>query len=995
MKTSPIPNQARTLMPYLVLAAGLAITALVTFYSTHAEKTKSRLHFDSAVEKTSQSIEACIRHHITLLRAGNLFFSANRWADPAAQLKAYASEVELRQAYPGVQALELSLHFTTEEKRKLDQDRSPAKLKIWPDSLRPDYFPIVAAEPADERNRAALGYDLFTEPTRRAAMLQACDTAAPLASGKVILEQEIGRHKQAGFLIFMPLYQSGRVPPTVMQRRQELRGFVCCAFRIGDLITKAVEPKALLPIGMEIYDSQDTTPLHLLFTSVDPERTDPPRFQTVKSMTIAGRPWKIVFSSRPEFESASVRDYIALIPILGLLFTILLFAYLRAADQARTRAETQSTELAKSESLLKESAQRNRILVEHAPVVIWEVNAAGACTFVNQTGLDFTALPRESLLGNHWRSLFPVDDMKQFLEVAGPAMRERKGFSIKSRIARADGQLRWVLIEAIPLLRDDDKRFRGYIGTCVDVTEQENAHEWLRLSEEFYRVIAETAADGVLTMDRSGIVLSANEIVRHMFGWTPPEIVGKSIETLIPDLFENKQPSIRDFFSTPQVNTSCKDILLTGKHQNGTDVFVELSLGFGKKQGVPFVIGILRDVSQRRKIQSAMAHIQKMQAIGSLAGGIAHDFNNVFTAILSHLDLAMYLDESKEQEREHLEYVKTSASRGAELVKRLLAFSRQSLPQTRNLNPGEVVKETVALLQRSITRRIQINFEQEPGIRTVRGDDNQLKQVVINLCLNARDAMPEGGCMSISVTNLSIGPGPQVLPRKTGEFVRITVSDTGPGISKQVLDRLFEPYFTTKEFGNGAGLGLSIANNIVTEHGGWIEVESVGGEGSRFHVILPQADASAEATAVVASAPAKPKSSLEGTESILIADDDYMIRNLMRAVLAYRGYKVSEATDGKEAVDKASSDSETFDLLLLDLEMPNVDGWAALTEIHSKKPKMPIILCTGMSSSPQFELEAINAGATRVLSKPFTNPELLRMVRDVLNMPTGGTKSAG
>lgn len=576
--------------------------------------------------------------------------------------------------------------------------------------------------------------------------------------------------------------------------------------------------------------------------------------------------------SRLYFESAADKtahyDYliIAIISVLGVLFSFLLFVYLRAEEKARSLAEKHSADLAKSESLLKENTQ-----------------------------------------------------------------------------------------------------------------------EWLQASEELYRVMAEIVDDGMITMDRTGEILSANQTVKQLFGWSPSEIVGKRITTLIPEIFLHEQPSIKDFFLTTESSASCKNIALTGKHQDGSDVSVELSLGFGRRQGNLLIIGALRDISQRKKIKKAMFQVQRMQAIGTLTSGIAHDFNNVFTAILSHLDLATYNVGNETQRREHLDYVMTSATRGAELVKRLLAFSRQTAPQTQNFNPSEMIKETVALLQRSITRRIQITSEFAPGIWTIKGDESQIKQALINLCINARDAMTEGGTISIVLANHTIDRNDQAPPRRGGEFVRISVNDTGEGMSKQVLDRLFEPYFTTKELGKGAGLGLSIASNIVTEHGGWIEVKSKVSSGSRFDLFFPRVLSVVEEPHTFIARGAKAKSPLDGSESILVVDDDYMIRNLMRAVLAYRGYKISEVSDGEEAIEKALSTTEPVDLVLLDLEMPKVDGWGALAKIHAQKPSLPVILCSGAGSSELLDAEAKIAGAARVLGKPFTNPELLRVVRDVLD----------
>ena len=227
-------------------------------------------------------------------------------------------------------------------------------------------------------------------------------------------------------------------------------------------------------------------------------------------------------------------------------------------------------------------------------------------------------------------------------------------------------------------------------------------------------------------------------------------------------------------------------------------------------------------------------------------------------------------------------------------------------------------------------------------------------------------------------------PSPAIPDRRTGDFVRVSVRDTGCGMSLDAMDRLFEPFFTTRGRGKAVGLGLPVSHKIIAEAGGWIEVQSEPSRGTCAHVFLPRADASADPGVTLSIGARNPSAMLEGNETILIADDDFMIRNLMRAVLGYRGYKIIEVSDGKEAIDKVVSQDEQIDMAILDVEMPIVDGWAALADIHAAKPALPVILCSG-NSSEQFDAEAKAAGALLVLPKPFTNLDLLRRVRETLD----------
>jgi CheY-like chemotaxis protein len=313
-----------------------------------------------------------------------------------------------------------------------------------------------------------------------------------------------------------------------------------------------------------------------------------------------------------------------------------------------------------------------------------------------------------------------------------------------------------------------------------------------------------------------------------------------------------------------------------------------------------------------------------------------------------------------------------------------MSFSRQAESKPSALNVGRLLEETVFILRRSIDRRIQIHFV-PPGAElwNTAGDQDQFTQVVMNLCLNARDAMPDGGELTIGCVNCSFDPQTAQPPRHPGEFVRVTVSDTGHGMTKEVLTRLFEPYFSTKGFGKGAGLGLSIANHVVVEHGGWMEVESEWEKGSHFHVYLPRTTAVAEAPKLKEHR-MDGDSVLKGSETILLADDENSIRSVMIAALSYRGYKVLEAVDGEEAVQRYRESGKDIDLVLLDIQMPRLNGWDAMESILSINPKARVLLLSGGAPiEPKPGAAELAAG---ILLKPFQNVQLLRSIREALDV---------
>jgi signal transduction histidine kinase/ActR/RegA family two-component response regulator len=378
---------------------------------------------------------------------------------------------------------------------------------------------------------------------------------------------------------------------------------------------------------------------------------------------------------------------------------------------------------------------------------------------------------------------------------------------------------------------------------------------------------------------------------------------------------------------------------------------------------------------------------QKIEAIGTLAAGLAHDFNNLLTAILSHIDLVLSASEFPSSLQRHLVIARTSGRRAAELVSRLQTFSRQSPHTFSPIKLAAVVHEVVSVLKRTIDRLIQIQVSIPDDVApVVNGDATLLMQCLMNLCLNARDAMPGGGTLTISMEKAVFGPD-AVEPRKPGAFVRISVTDTGAGMEREVLSRLFEPYFTTKEFGQGGGLGLAITNSIVRDHGGWMEVESEPGKGSRFDAYFAALNQPAEESKP-APIPVSENQTLEGKETILLVDDEELVRLVARAVLGYRGYHIMEAIHGLDAVEKYRANADKIDLVLMDLHMPRMNGWDALARIRELDPSAQVIMLSG-GSTDDLPDSLKQLGAAAILQKPFENIELVELVRRTLDSAKG------
>jgi two-component system, cell cycle sensor histidine kinase and response regulator CckA len=392
----------------------------------------------------------------------------------------------------------------------------------------------------------------------------------------------------------------------------------------------------------------------------------------------------------------------------------------------------------------------------------------------------------------------------------------------------------------------------------------------------------------------------------------------------------------------------------------------------------------VREAPQYRLIQNALYKAQERQLIGALAGGIAHDFNNLLAAVLTNLDLALTGGVVSPEAREFIARAQAGARRGAELNARLLAFSRRTDSQPTALDLSKAVEEVLFILARGLSKAIQTQFTPPGDLWPAKADKNRVVQALMNLCLNARDAMPRGGTLSIELANVSFDQGRSLPPRRAGRFVRMTVSDTGVGMPPEVLSRVFEPYFTTKTYGDGAGLSLPLAAHILAEQGGWIEAESRVGEGSRFHLFLPKAEPVDGVASARSLERRREVKSLDGTETILIVDDEAAVRLVLRAILQYRGYKVLEASSGEEALRQMEKGPGDVRLVLLDLDMPGLNGLATLARLRQVAPGLPVILSSGSRmDDPAGELA--RSGAAGFVEKPFRNQDLAHLVRATLD----------
>jgi PAS domain S-box-containing protein len=500
------------------------------------------------------------------------------------------------------------------------------------------------------------------------------------------------------------------------------------------------------------------------------------------------------------------------------------------------------------------------------------------------------------------------------------------------------------------------------------------SEEALRQSEVHYRTLVEGSLQGIAITRRDGTRLFANTALAHMFGYErPEELVGRGIwEQVAP----HEVPRVRASFDVPvPIRHEYQAV-----KQDGSLVWVERLASPMRRDGDSVILEACIDITERKHLETQLRQAQKMQALGTLAGGIAHDFNNILMAILGHTELAMMVVERDSAVWRTLQGVLTAGNRAKDLVKQILAFSRQTETERIPIQLHLLIKEALLLLRAALPSTITIQQSVDPKAGAVLADPTQLHQVLINLCTNAAHAMRDtGGVLEvrlepIDVTIDSSAPGADL---KAGPYVRLMVRDTGHGMTPEVMERIFEPFFTTKSPGEGTGMGLAVVHGIVTNHGGAITVESTPGQGTTFTVYLLPADGPTIA-AVTMEEPV-----IGGNERILFVDDEDALVHVGKALLEGLGYHVVVCTSSLQALDTFRATPQDFDLVITDRTMPEITGEALIRELRQIRPDVPIVLCTGFSDMMTAEqTRALEIDA--MLLKPVVARDWGLVIREVL-----------
>lgn len=632
----------------------------------------------------------------------------------------------------------------------------------------------------------------------------------------------------------------------------------------------------------------------------------------------------------------------------------------------------------RAEAQLKVSEERYRTILETIEEAYYEVDLAGNFTFFNEAAEKLLGYSKGQLVGMNDRQYTDEENARKLYKAFNAVYRTgrpAKGFDWE--IISQNGARKYVEA-SVSLVSDSEGKPTGFRGIARDITERKLADEALRVSEEKYRLLVNNANDGIFIV-QDGFIEFANPKAVELFEYDEEDLAGIPYSHLI-------HPDDRSFLYDAGMGSFAPEAApepysLRILARSGKETWVQTNAVDIYWEGKPATLNFVRDISIQKRLEAQLLQAQKMEAIGTLAGGIAHDFNNILTSVLGYTQLAQGDVPKGSQADRDLQEVVRAGRRARDLVSQILTFSRQTQHELKPLDPVPIIKEVMKLLRASIPATIEIRQRIEKTDAHVLADPTQIHQILINLCTNAAHAMTErGGVLELTLTKVALDSvfasrHPEVAP---GEYLLLGVTDTGHGIAPSIMDRIFDPFFTTKKRGEGTGMGLAVVHGIVRSCGGAITVYSEVGKGTTFKVFLPCCTGDADCERAVEMVVAK------GNERILFVDDEPSIVTMAKRMLERLGYSVMSTTSSVEALDLFRDGSGEFDLVITDLTMPKMTGEQLAAELTRIREDIPIIICTGYSSTLTEGREPRH-GIRAVVTKPLITHEIARTIRDVLD----------
>jgi len=515
----------------------------------------------------------------------------------------------------------------------------------------------------------------------------------------------------------------------------------------------------------------------------------------------------------------------------------------------------------------------------------------------------------------------------------------------------------------------------GYIVLLTDITEKRQFEENLQSNERRFRIILESASQGILAADINGQILMVNTQIEKMFGYSRNELLHQPVEILLPAIYRDAHARNRNkYILQPVARQMAAGIQINGQRKDGTEFPVEVNLSSVELHDGLHVLAFITDISEKKRFEQKIRRMEKLEAIGQLAGGIAHDFNNVLAGIIGLSELALRKIPQENPAQKNIKLIIEKSQNAAGLVSKLLAFSRQQIIAPRTLNLNIIIEANKQLLQRYLGEDIRLQTKLAPGLWDITADPSAIDQIITNLCINARDAMPDGGDLTIATSNLNLKEEPLTeIPHPAGiYYVKLVVSDNGVGMPRDIQRHIFEPFFTTKELGHGTGLGLSTVYGLVQQHDGVIQFKSTPGEGTVFTIYFP-AFRNAAAAPPSSNHPAEiPR----GEATLLLVDDEPDILHSLKVQLAMLGYTIITAGNGLEAKNILQEKADVIDLVISDVIMPHMGGVELQMFAEALKPDIRFLFISAFNDKLEPDMFC--------LQKPFAFADLARTIHKIL-----------
>ena len=650
------------------------------------------------------------------------------------------------------------------------------------------------------------------------------------------------------------------------------------------------------------------------------------------------------------------------------------------------------TERKRAEEALHRERDFCTSLLQASPTFFVAISADGRTLMMNEAMLDRLGYTKDEAVDTDYLETFvPEADRESLAKVFARLMHQCEPTLNENRVLTKDGRELLVEWRGRPVFKEDGT-LDFFFGVGIDITERENAEGVLRESEELLRTVVDATQDAMISIGEDGLITLFNPAAEKMFGRKKEEMLGQPLDCLMPEEYRKLHGQyVKSYFTTGKPDRAVGRMLeLPGLRSDGTVFPMDISLSGGNVGDRRFVIAVARDTSERKLLEDQFRQSQKMEALGLLAGGIAHDFNNILTAILGNAEfvLGKLTKEAPSDERyvACLNGIVHAANRAVLLTRQLLAFGRRQAASPVALDLNGVLDGVEELLPWIIGEQIEVIVKREPAICLTQADASQFEQIMMNLVVNARDAMPDGGKLTIETADVTLDEDyvaghPEAHP---GRHAALYVSDTGIGMDSETVRRIFEPFFTTKPPGQGTGLGLSTVFGIVRQAGGHIRVESEEGRGTVFRVYLPVVDPTGSMPAAKPGGGTCIPGEMGGDETILVCENEESIRRLAGEVLEHNGYKVLSAENGRKGLELAKKHPGPIHLLLTDVVLPEMNGLQLTEALRATRPELGALYMAGYSSDIR-DPNAIAVGESELLEKPFSANNLLVRVRDRLD----------